>query len=323
MALYTTFAAAGDGQVTGSSISSRTFRVEGGGGYYEIWFEETYSETTRWVGLTAEAAQEPIDDNGQPEDPNATYSYTKTLDNAIIGAYSVERVFTRITKTLTENGDLASPTFDPMGESTDGRQNMHDVTPFSVDIASDADTVIWYRIGQWTGGASGYYVYGDWVEDADNAVTVELVPSNTYGDPYYRLVRLEAYARKLVSGEYIVSGTLVQDYRDDLEMPLPTFDPDDGGNYVSWNNANIELDVEVNSGFVINYEWKYWNNSDWIQRADGTSASNTQALTLTYAPGFNGAGQYVKARSKITVGTVTYYGSWDYFSFQIFSQAGP
>lgn len=310
MALITSWAAAqaaSEGLVMGGGIVSRTYRVDSGGGYYEVYFEETMTETRKWFAMTAAAVQEAIDENGQPRDPDATYSYTKGLENANIGSYTLERTFTRIRKTLVENGDLPTPEFSPMGEAKDGRQDMH-TAPLEVEMTAVEGAQIWYWVLQWTGGADGYYVCGPLSGGTEGPITVSLSPTNTNPDPYYRLVRLMAFARKPVGEEWIISGTLVQDYRDDLVLDVPEFSP---GN--STLDYGVPFNVVITSaGNTIWYRWRrsVGGGTDWSNTAWGGNVSPlTTSHTINYEPRIGRLEAYaarvvgsVEYRSGIAVG---------------------
>lgn len=211
MALIQKWSEAGTGTLTSTAATRRTYLIDNGGGSYERYSERSYSATRKWVGLAETAVAEAISANEQPLF-GGTYSYSAALDNAIIGCYSIERLFTLTESTLVENGNVVSPSFSHASGAV--------LFPQSVTVSSSVEGGnIVYRVSQWEGGEDGSFVPGTWQTAIGSSVDVSVNSTNLIAQ-IYRKVRLEAYVKKTVDATEVVSGTTLAEYTDGYDYSV-------------------------------------------------------------------------------------------------------
>lgn len=143
MALITSFASAGPGIVTAYGATTREYRVDGPGQFFELYKEENFTETRIWVALTEAAAKAQVDLNTQPGGANEYYSWTHAEDRRIVGSYILTREYGKTVTTLLETSEVFAPQFSPVS----GTQSK----PFNVTISSA------------TSGANIYAAVSVWV----------------------------------------------------------------------------------------------------------------------------------------------------------------
>jgi len=301
--LITSWAQAGQGVVIAGGASSRTYRVDSAGGYYEVFREDMVTKTTKWYALTKEACEQAVAANAQPADPLASNAWSYSIENLNMRAYTLECVYTRNETTLTGNSELPSPVFSPRGEQVDGRQEMpHDVTISTVVPGA----FIKYRVQKWTGGEYGYWESADLqsTSEGDASVDVQVESDNTDPNPYYRLVKVTAYVEKTINGAVVRSGTTSENYRDTLLSEGVSFSPN-GLSNTNDQAFYVDLiwdDPDAHAEFRIHRTYPPFT-SGWIGPGIENTSPWTQAFTTS-------PGQPIKieARLRRTVNGITYYG---------------
>lgn len=207
MALISDFATAGAGIVTDYGVTTREYRVDGPGQFYELYKEEAFRETRVWVALTEAAAKGEVDNNDQPEDDDEHYSYAASEDRRIVGSYSLTRMLTKVTTTKTFTSEVFRPQFSPDAGTYS--------KPFTCTISSESDGAhIFAGVSEWVPQVLSYP--GHWsvvTSGSDLGVTPKTitVPANTL---QRTLHRVWAYAIVAVgSNEYKSATSWVNYYK--------------------------------------------------------------------------------------------------------------
>lgn len=284
MALINNWDEAGSGIVISSTASSRNYTINGDEGYYETIHEETRNEVTRWVALTKEAAQDAVARNVQPtDDPDATHSWTLSLNSIVIRDYTVERAYSKTTTRLVDfSGDVPVPTFSPEGTNVTGTRLTQ---PHFVTIACSASTAkieyqLYYKNGTgttayWTkydeGTSVGASINKTVDSDKDGDSTT-LNPRNTItNNASERVIKIWARAVVEVEGVKKYSGWAWAEYQDTLTTPNIHYDDFTvtGPYNETWTLHNVRADDPSASfwyriwmdGMSVPETWTYLGNT--------------------------------------------------------------
>lgn len=88
----------GDGKILQKAVTTRYYTV-GEDGSFINYREVTVTESRIWTALTRGAAEAQVNQNTQPNDPKAVYTWSAKIENPSLGSYSVQRDYQKTTTT--------------------------------------------------------------------------------------------------------------------------------------------------------------------------------------------------------------------------------
>lgn len=204
MALISDFATAGAGIVTSYGVTTREYRVDGPGQFYELYKEENFTETRIWVALTEACAKGEVDDNDQPAGDNEYYSYSASEDRRHVGSYTLTREYGKTVTTLLETSEVFAPQFSPVS----GTQSK----PFTCTISSaTTGATIYAAVSVWVPQSGAIPGYWDMVTAWSSLGTTPQTINVPAGD----LHKVWAYAEVTVSGNTYRSMLSTAQYTDE------------------------------------------------------------------------------------------------------------
>lgn len=84
----------GNGKITQKAVSVRRYTV-GEEGAFVNYRETTTTESRIWTALTKAAAIAEVEQNAQPADPDAVYTWSMKVEKAELGSYMVQRDYSK------------------------------------------------------------------------------------------------------------------------------------------------------------------------------------------------------------------------------------